>query len=185
MRVAVLASGASLTDDDVEYVRKARDDGRLDYVLAVSDVGLLKAPWADALCSHDSGWWMAKKAVREFKGRKFSARGYSITEQYDPRKAGFIHGGMNSGLFTMLIARDVYKATVIYLLGFDMHRRNGQHFFGNHTELYNGRSLINTDEKRFKIHIAQFDKFKGADVYNCTPDSDLKRFPMARITDII
>lgn len=182
--VVILASGPSLTDEDVEYVRKARLDGRLDYVLAVSDVGLLKAPWADALCSHDSSWWHAHKYAIDFKGQKFSARGVARTRHFDMKKIGMI-GGSNSGLFAMFIARDIFKATGIILLGFDMHRRNGQHFFGPHTATYNNRALKNTKDTDFIRHKKQFDKFRGCDVFNATPGSDLKRFPMVKLTDIV
>lgn len=125
MQAVVLASGPSLTDEDVEYVRLAREAGKVDVVLAVSNVGLLKAPWADALCSHDSNWWMAHPEAMDFKGRKFSARGFSKTDAFDGKSVGHV-SGVNSGLWTMYIARDVYKADRIILLGFDMHRRDGQ-----------------------------------------------------------
>lgn len=179
--IAVLASGQSLTDEDVEYVRHAREDGKLKAVIAISDVGLLKAPWADVLVSHDSNWWIAHSEALKFKGRKFSARGYRETEGFDCRERG-ISGGCNSGLMGMFVARDILKASKLVLLGFDMH---GTHFFGKHTAVFNGKPLTNTDARRFKTHIAQFNRFDGCEVINCTPGSNLKRFACGNIHDII
>lgn len=184
MRVAVLASGPSLNKEDIELVRQARLSGKLDCVIAVSDVGISMADWADALASHDTAWWVAHRFAPEFKGRKFSASGCQGTEQFDVRKLG-IPGGMNSGLFAMFIARNVFKAETIVLLGFDMHRRNGQHFFGDHTAIYNNRALKNSNEADFQRHLKQFEKFSGPKVYNCCMGSDLKLFPIEPLTDII
>lgn len=184
MRVAILASGPSLSDEDVAYIHAARNDGRLQAVVAVSDVGILKAPWADALCSHDSSWWIAKPKALDFTGKKYAARAYQTVEQFNVQKLGMV-GGLNSGLFAMYVARDLFKATNLILLGFDMHRRNGQHFFGPHTETCGKNALRNTNEKTFYIHIRQFNRFSGCDVVNCTPDSDLNRFPKAPLREVL
>jgi hypothetical protein len=106
------------------------------------------------------------------------------------RKIG-IHTFVNSGLFGMFVAREIYRPDRIVLLGFDMHRRNGQHFFGKHERKLKNtigkdeKKLINTDESLFEVHIRQFNLFSGCEVINCTPDSDLKKFPMANFRDII
>lgn len=76
----------------------------------------------------------------------------------------------------MYVARD-YGAKKIILLGFDMH---GTHYFGRHPE-----GLKNTTEIRFKQHMFQFRLFSGAEVINCTPDSALKRFPLAALSDTL
>lgn len=178
---AILASGQSLTDDDVAYIKMARDDGRLDGVIAVSDVGLLKAPWADALVSFDSNWWMAHPEALEFRGKKFSARGYRGTLKVDIKKNG-LFSGINSGLYAMFIARDVFNAKDLVLLGFDMH---GTHFFGPHTAKVNGKVLTNTGRNRFNIHKSQFSKFKGCGAINCSPGTALDTFPKAKLRDTI
>lgn len=182
--VAVLASGPSITDSVVEYMHQARQDGRLSAVVAVSDTALLKAPWADALASHDTAWWHAHPEAFDFAGRRFGARWHARFEQYDIRKLG-VAGGMNSGLFAMYIARDVFAADRIILSGFDMHRRDGQHFFGEHKALFNKQPLRNTNEKQFSIHIKQFEKFSGCEVFNTSMGSDLKKFPIVPLHDIL
>lgn len=176
--IAILASGQSLTQEDVDYIKLAREDSRLDRVIAVSNVGIDMAPWADALVSHDSGWWIAHPEAVKFAGRKFSRRGYTRTEAYTEN----IPSGLNSGLMAMYIARDVFKAEKLILLGFDMH---GTHYFGPHTAIYNNRPLNNTNNSRFQQHIAQFSRFDGCEVVNCTPNSALKRFVYAGLREII
>lgn len=167
-----MASGQSLTDEDVEYVKKARDDGRISGVVAISDVGLDKAPWADFLVSSDSAWWQAHPQSKNFEGRKLSRHQLRQTKQFIvPINA------CNSGLMGMYAARDEGKADKIILLGFDMH---GTHYFGPHHH-----GLKNTSERRFSEHRAQFKRFVGASVINCTPGSSLTLFPMAALRDII
>lgn len=63
--VVCLASGPSLTTEDVEYVR-----GKA-VVIAVNDVARFAAPWADVAVSVDSNWWTQHyKTMREFAGLK-------------------------------------------------------------------------------------------------------------------
>lgn len=63
--VVCIASGPSLTTDDVEYVR-----GKA-VVIAINDVARLVAPWADVAVSVDSSWWTQHyKAMRQFPGLK-------------------------------------------------------------------------------------------------------------------
>ena len=186
MKTAViLASGPSLNDDDIGVIHRARIERKVDTVIAVSDVGLLKATWADALASHDSRWWTAhERETLDFKGRKFSSRGYQRTEQYSLRGAG-LNTSVNSGAFAMYVARDVFEVERIILLGFDLHRRNGAHFFGEHIANANGATLTNTNERKFGIHIKQFNAFTGCEVINCTMGSDLKKFPIIPLRDIL
>lgn len=155
-RWVILATGQSLTQDDVDFVR-----GKCG-VIAVSNAYEL-APWADAMVSFDPNWWMAYGKKVKFAGRKFSAHGTLRTEIYRPPKA------MNSGLMAMFVARDIYKATEIILLGFDMH---GTHYFGQHVG-HGHKPLINTNKKKFQEHIKQFALFSGPKVYNATKGSQL------------
>lgn len=168
----VIASGQSLTKKDCEYVRLARVSGAVQGVVAISNVGLDLAPWADYLVSADSAWWKVNKAALDFKGRKFCRQQVTGTDQY------ICHiNACNSGMMGMFIARDMGKADRIILLGFDM---KGTHYFGPHPE-----GLKNTNDKRFAEHRAQFKYFPKMDVINCTPDSALEIFPKANLRDII
>ena len=63
--VVVIATGPSLTAEDVDYCRgKAR-------VIAINDAYTL-APWADALYATDAKWWHWHRGVASFTGAKWS-----------------------------------------------------------------------------------------------------------------
>lgn len=173
MTYAVLASGQSLTNEDVDYIKQARADGRLKGVIAVSNVGLDLAPWADALVSHDSGWWAHNLHSNMFEGRKFCRNHWARCETYIPDPKN----GCNSGYMAMQVARDIFKADLLILLGFDMH---GTHYFGPHP-----KGLKNTTPERFSAHLKQFNGWSGPEVINCTPNSALTKFPYQPLQDVI
>lgn len=181
--IVVIASGASLTDDQTACVYNS---GKVDTVVAVSNVALTKVPWADAMAAVDSAWWIAHPEFLHFRGQRFSAKGYTGTKHLNLKELG-IYETINSGLFGMFVAREYYNAERIILLGFDMHRRNGQHFFGAHTRKVGDRTLTNSTESIFEKHIKQFQLFDTSkcEVINSTPNSDLKRFPYVSLCDIV
>ena len=177
----VVASGQSLTDEQVEYVRSKKESGDIAGVIAVSDVGLLKAPWADALVSHDSNWWIVHPEALDFKGKKFSSLSYRGTIGFPAKNVSKL-SGCNSGLLAMFVAKHYFKAQRIILLGFDMH---GTHFFGPHTATAFGRVLKNTPPPKFLIHLSQFKHFTGCEVINCTPGSALELYKMCDLKEAI
>lgn len=168
---AVIATGQSLKDEEIEACRVARKDGVLSGVIAVSDAAY-KAPWADYVVSYDTAWWNENQAVLALKGKKFSMAKLRGTEAFSTT----LVNGCNSGLMAMEVAKTIGKAKAIILLGIDMH---GTHFFGPHEK------LKNTSDKRFLHHIRQFSTWKGPPVYNCNPDSALKLFPYRKLSDIL
>lgn len=168
----VLATGESLTGEQVEFVRQKRAQG-ICKAIAVSDAYKL-APWADALVSNDSAWWREHKDALKFVGRKFCGGAYQQLERLSAD--GNFSGGTNSGLQGMRAAQ-LMGATRILLLGFDMH---GTHFFGKHQA-----PLRNTTANRFKVHIAQFRKWRGCPVINCSPGSALDQFPRADLFEVL
>lgn len=173
MIAVIIASGQSLNKHDVDMVKAARDSGFIDTVIAVSNVGIDLAPWADALVSHDSIWWAHNLCAREFSGRKFCRTHWRGTEQFIPKPKT----GCNSGYMAMQVAKNVFKANRLILLGFDMH---GTHYFGKHKE-----GLRNTSPDRFIEHIGQFDLWDGGEVINCTPSSALKKFPFEPLENVL
>lgn len=144
-------------------------------VIAVSDAFRL-APWADALVSHDTAWWRENPEAKLFKGRKFCATDMSGTELI---KGSYIGSDLNSGLEGMRVA-SMLGASRILLLGFDMSAKNGAHYFGRHKH-----PLVNTTSDRFAKHIEQFKKWKGCEVWNCTPGSALTQFPFVDIREAL
>lgn len=156
MRFAVIATGQSLTDDQIDQVQHLP-------CVAVSNA-YERVPNAIALVSADRKWWEHYRPA--FEGRKFSLAKVPDVEQLS------LTMGSNSGLLGMEVAV-MLGATSIILLGFDMH---GTHYFGPHAQ-----PLRNTTEHRFNAFKQQFSGFKKVPVFNCTPGSALTCFPMLSI----
>ena len=185
--VACIASGQSLTREDCERCRELR-------VIVVNDAYRL-APWADVLYAADGPWWDHKRGVPEFDGIKVTCtveaakrwglkhvavrntqgglpyRGVSL----DP---SFLVSGGNSGFQAFNLAV-LFGAKRIVLLGYDM---RGTHFFGEHPS-----PLRKTQS--FEKWIARFSTvpamLKGVEVINCTRETALKCFPMARLEEVL
>lgn len=155
MIVAVLCTGPSLTQADVDYCR-----GRCK-VVAVSDA-IYMAPWADALVSYDKAWWNAHKP--DYSGPKYHCHNEKIE---GVERVTEIPG--NSGTLGLLIASRM-KPDKILLLGADL---KGTHFFGKHTK----PNLRNTNALQFTTMKKQFAKFTHLPIVNCSPDSELMCFP--------
>lgn len=154
MIVAVLCTGPSLTQADVDYCR-----GRCK-VVAVSDA-IYMAPWADALVSFDKGWWNAHKPA--FHGPKYHCHVEKVegVKMFEPRPG-------NSGTLGLAVAARM-KPDKIILLGADL---KGTHFFGKHTK----PGLRNTSQVQFRTMTRQFEAMKHLPVVNCSPDSELTCF---------
>lgn len=183
MQAVVIATGPSLTKDQVSSVKRWRqccgsgccgnpteaDDRR---VIAVSDAYKL-APWADGLVSQDVAWWRHYPEALEFPGRKFTCNEHPGAERIT--NAGAITTGTNSGLLACHVAVSVYKATRVLLLGIDL---QGTHYFGKHPE-----PLKNTTDARFSVMRTQFAQWshRGVEVINCSPDSALTCFPKGEL----
>jgi hypothetical protein len=169
---AVIATGESVTPEQVERVRKLT-------VIVVSDAYRL-APWAEVLVSGDRAWW--RYHMPEFAGRRFSHGAAEDTEKLPY----FVASGTNSGVLAIKVARHLGAKRII-LLGFD---GKGGHFFGPHpTEKRGTFSLSNTTDGRRKQHVEQHireaDECKraGVEVWNCSPGTVLG-YPVARLEDV-
>ena len=154
MIVAVLCTGPSLTQADVDYCR-----GRCK-VVAVSDA-IYMAPWADALVSYDDGWWNAHKP--RYSGPKYHCHVEKIEgiEMVEPRPG-------NSGCLGLVVAARMNPQKIL-LLGADL---KGTHYFGKHTK----SGLRNTSPMQFKAMAVQFANLEHLPVVNCSPDSALTCF---------
>ncbi|MFA6204232.1 MAG: hypothetical protein WC710_13730 [Gallionella sp.] len=163
MIVAVLCTGPSLTQADVDHCRE-----RCDKIVAVSDA-IFMAPWADAMVAYDKAWWLAHREVK-FKGPKYMShpekvRGLDDVELVNP-------GGGHSGTLGIIIAAREFSPDKIILLGADL---KGTHFFGPHTD----PNLRHTSKMRFKAMRQQFSAFRRLPIVNCSPDSELDCFRKA------
>lgn len=149
--VACIASGPSLTREDVELVRT-----KVDKVIVVNATYKM-APWADVCYGADlrfwdeyipngdylqvfkgEGWTMAYPAHKKYGlhliGRS-EGKGYALMP-------GTINTGGNSGYQAIHLAA-YWGAQNIIMLGYDMQRTNGEeHWHGPHQgNLINGRNF--------------------------------------------
>ncbi len=191
--VVCIASGPSLTKEDVEYVR-----GRAK-VIAINTSGEI-APWADELYFCDRKWWNwhhEKDWLRQFDGRiiKGSLDDRDRIDELDIRHLLFDgdHGmpdepdrvahGRNSGYAAIQIA---YKrgASKIILLGYDMGFEEGKrsHFFGAHP-VPNRQSTYEVMRQRYPS-LATALRGKVT-VINCSRETRLDCFPKMKLEDAL
>jgi hypothetical protein len=178
----IIASGASLTQEDVNYCKgKAR--------VAVVNDNYRLAPWADLLYACDMEWWDFHQP--DFAGEKWTCDGeaakkHGINYIAGHSRAGisldpsYIHYGGNSGFqcCNLLVHRGVKK---IILLGFDFQETGGKkHWFGDHPfPLHNMRNWANYT-KHFNDAAQQFQQ-AGVEVVNCSRASALSCFRVSTI----
>lgn len=144
--VVCIASGPSLTAEDVELVRSQHAAGLCKVIVVNRE--FMMAPWADVCYMADyrcwneynqkfketfkgEAWTIDRQAARQFKlnliGRNF-ADGFC-------KQPGYINTGSNSG-FQVIHLAATWGASRIVLLGYDMQRTGGkEHHYGKH----NGR----------------------------------------------
>lgn len=166
-RVAIMAPGPSLT-----YKTASQVDHNFRNKIAVSNAfSRCRDPMA--IVSTDAAWW------DRYLPDTMDCDRYMGKQLRDvPGVTKFGHrSDINSGALAILIASQLYDARSIYLFGFDMHDKNGAHFFGDHTD-----GLRNTPAHRWGHFQVQFQDVRvkcdllGVRVYNCTPGSALACF---------
>lgn len=189
--VVVIATGPSLTQDDVDYCRgKAR-------VIVINNAHEL-APWADAMYATDAKWWAWHKGAPSFTGPKWSME-HSQWNNYralypeiqrlrNTGNGGLEHSptglrnGRNSGYAAMNLAYH-YGATKIVMLGYNMQPWKGKtHFFGEHPQ--KNKSPYNQFRAAFESLVKPLAK-AGVTVINCSRDSVLNCFPKAELRDAL
>jgi hypothetical protein len=139
------------------------------------------APWADALFACDEAWWDANDGLPEFSGRRFTASP-RCKKQYGIEL--FCSTGTNSGLRAIYLAENL-GANPIYLIGFEMHPKNGVHWHKPYERL---RNPGQAEMRRWMIETEwAYDRFrnKGVRVFNCTPGSALKKYPHVTLEQVI
>lgn len=186
--IAILASGPSLTPEDVGYVRgKAR-------VIVVNTTYQI-APWADVMYACDAKVWKWHKGAPEFTGLKYAltaeSRRWAPTVQV--LKATGLDGlelephglktGRNSGYQCIGLSFHL-GAKQILLLGFDMKRgRNGgTHWHGDHP--HQGGMPFSSYLKHFPTLVKPL-RENNVEVLNCTPGSALGCFPKANLREVL
>lgn len=177
--IVCIASGPSLTRDDVDYVRgKAR-------VIVINTTYQL-APWADVLWATDARWWKWHKGVPTWQGLKFSLNVGGLALPPDVQVLrndgilGFcadptgVRNGKNGGYAAVNLAVHL-GATRIVLLGYDMQATGGRdHWHANHPY-----GMVNPYRQWVRLFgtIAEPLQNLGVSVINCSRVTALSMFP--------
>lgn len=184
MQVVCVASGPSLTPEDVEYCKgKAK-------VYVVNDCYKL-APWADVLYACDKEWWDHHGGVPDFKGQKWtltkeSANKYNLNWinciygrnwSNDPN---FIVSGGNSG-FQCLNLAVLHGATEVILLGYDMGHTGKKHWFGEHPKALQRGSNYTGWVKHFIRASSEI----PVPVVNCSRETAIPCFPRKQLREVL
>lgn len=187
MKTAIcIASGPSLTQDDVDYCK-----GKGTVYLINDNYKL--AAWADHLYACDLEWWDAHDGVPNFQGKKWTINhaahlkyGLNYIEMdskskfsKDPSK---LATGGNSG-FQALNLAVLHGHERVILLGYDMKlgENRKRHWFGDHPASLNKSSNYHNWITAFQTALP----FIDAHVINCTRDTALKCFEKAELRAIL
>lgn len=192
MKAVCIATGASLTREDVDYCR-----GKA-VIYAVKEAHIL-APWADHLHAADHDWWDRVKGLKEFQGNKYvcdqaTAKRWGLNWlQYDYKlawstKQGLIATGSgdgktggNSGFQAVNLAV-LQGATEIILLGYDCgHAGGDEHFWTGTVKRDHRPSNYNMMIKGWH-NAAPHIKIP---VYNASRFSYITCFPKVSLKDVL
>lgn len=137
MDAVCIASGPSLTAEDVDLVicwRAQEPDRRL---IIVTNTSFRICPTADAVFGMDERFWKhyGEEVVREFHGKRYSASRGDAAARYAESligRSGFQAFG-NSGAGALMLARYL-KCSRIVMLGYDCQKLDGEarHWHGDH-----------------------------------------------------
>lgn len=186
--VVCLASGPSLTPEDVDYALT-----RCAGSIAINTTFKL-APTATALYAADWLWWQWHRGAPEFKGLKYTLTrqatrwpGVQLLKKTGKEglelKPDGLKTGRNSGFQAINLAYH-FGAKRIVLLGYDMQKgpKGESHWHGNHPH---------HSESPYGIFVRMFDtlveplKKVGVEVINCSRVSAVTAFPKADLRDVL
>lgn len=181
MKTAVcLASGTSLTKEDVDYCR-----GKAS-VYVINNTYML-APWADVLYACDEEWWDfykpdfagAKWTINENAAKKYNLNLIAHDTQAIFCETEMIATGGNSGFQAINLAY-LHGFRRILLLGYD-YQNSGQHWHGKHS----GSLNKHPDMRRWIRHMENaypLMQKAGLKIINCSRDTAINCLPRSTIT---
>lgn len=175
MQAFCLASGPSLTLEDVEKVHQWREAG-CGFVIAVNRTFEV-APWADHFCASDGVFWANGygKHILPLPGRKWSASKRIPYTEILPKREG------NSGASAIRLAESL-GATRIYLLGYDVaYSEERRHWHSDYPRGFGNAGTV----LRWTEHFQDLSRDIKAEVLNCTRGGKLEvwtRAPLEQVT---
>lgn len=188
--VICIASGPSLTQEDVDFVRgKAR-------VIVVNNTYQL-APWADALWATDSKWWRHYKDAANFAGLKFSLRVPGLLYPQDVQvlkntgteglemQPHAVRNGKNGGHCAIHLAVHL-GASRIVLLGYDcqLGPEGEEHWHPRHPAAIRDKLAIQTWRAAYASLVAPL-RERNVDIVNCTRRTALTCFRQASLDEVL
>lgn len=191
--VAIVASGPSAKQAGVGALK-----GRLPVLAIKKSIEL--APFADVVYGCDGPWWRDVRGLPQFNGLKLSydaqacdqygLRSVRIPDKLSNRlrfdQVGTVGAGGNSGFQALNLAAQ-FGARRILLVGFDIHGRGGEHWYGRN----NWGFASNPTEDNYRRWRAAFETAaadladRRIEVINASLLSDLKCFPRMRIAEAL
>ena len=166
--VAVLASGPSLTPEDVATVREA------GLIIVAVNTTWEMAPFCDAIYAGDHVWWKRNAHKITSKAKRFS-RSSNAEKQFGARYCKTKLGrAYNSGMLAVEFAL-LRGAETVVMLGFDCSVKNGIHHHGRHDKTPNPNPRKCELWRVQFAHMAKY--YKGRRVINCSRYTELDCFP--------
>ena len=169
--VVCIASGPSLTTEDVETVRRWKGPGR---AVIVANTTFRAAPWADAMYAMDKKWWNAYGAevAATFHGLKFSGalsmQGVHRIQPHEMRA----HGNSGAGCVSLAVMAGAKR---VVLLGFDCQHTGGRaHWHPDHPGALGNAKTVDKWPPKFR---ALASSLRGrAEVVNASRETALDMF---------
>jgi hypothetical protein len=171
MHVVCLASGPSLTPEDVATVRAWRESDDRRRVIVVNTT-FRAAPWADVLFAIDVKWWgeYLVEVQKNFAGKMFRPSPSPINWGISVAKVPHFN---NSGAAAVSMAY-TYGAAKIVLLGYDCQHTNGAtHWHGDHPKALGNAKTVGKWPAKFK-GLASY--VRGCEVVNASRETALTCF---------
>lgn len=183
MVVVVLASGPSLTAEDIEQTEGMK-------TIAVNQT-IFTAPHAEYCYAYDDKWWIEYgEEVKKLKCNRVtcSIKAHTLGAERLPKASGKFDGsfavGSSSGAHAICLAV-MLGATKVILLGFDCQHTEGKRH--HHEDYPDGFGNADRPERWIKEHekIAQGAKNLGVRIINCTRHTALECYEKQALSEAL
>lgn len=178
--VVCMASGPSLSAEDVEVVRQWRAGGPDRRVIVVNTTCSI-ALWADATFAMDQKWWRHPdhaEAIAAFAGERVCIHAVSGMPVTKLQRPDFKHFG-NSGTGAVSLAALAGAARVV-LLGYDCQRTGGKaHWHGDHPKGLGNAASMPQWLKKFENAARAL---RGVEIINCSRATALTCWPRGELS---
>jgi hypothetical protein len=181
--VVCLASGPSLTPDDVALVRTWRDAPTTEArSVFVANTTYRAAPWADLLFAIDPAWWGLHAAE---VGATFAGVSYGGKDAPPPARAltlrqFFPYGNTGAGLVALAAHGGACK---VVLLGYDgQHTGGATHWHGAHPAPLGDAGSVHKWAGQFNV-LAR--AFRGLPIVNASRVSAIATFPRVALEEAL